>query len=578
MRTYTKLCSLLIALLLVAGAAAAGGDSYGSGDTEYNYYDDYEYNYDYSTTYNQTYYSTEENQYNYDYSTIYNTSYNTYNTYNTENNEYTYNNTYTQHNTYVFYRFGGDCPDGGCQYTCQDPSCSEYRSDTEEPVVTAQGVDLEIVEATYPSQIHAGDEIDFTMTVENRGDLDAADMELRIRAYGQEKTVSGLQLLSGDAATFNVNFTLPTTASGPETVELEAAALNQDGGLMERDLATVTISPDDVYATLRVSPDRAVVGDNVELHGMLNARNVPANLYVNGFHIATVQSGEMNRYSHTIQVQGAGMHRVELRSGNVRETAFLRVDPDLGITDLNVPETVSTRDRFDVCGTVFKSTAGQVNVEVLVDGQTAETDTVLVSGEEEVCLRTALEQSGEHEIGMRIASDTVSDTQTQTVQAVESRVEVNVFPQQLTVERGGSGLFQVALRNRDAQPRTFRIQVSGMGGIAETTDTTLSLGSQESRNAHVRVSPSQSGVYQGNITVTSEDFTFADTQVRVYAAENPAMKGRLSGARRAISDAVTSVRDRSGTIAGLLAVIILGVVGVLLYRRYRRRGVIEPRY
>lgn len=540
----------------------------------------YTFNYDYSTynyTYNDYAYTTN-NYYNYTYVYVNNTYIEE-----TTINETTVNveNTYNTENTYIYYYFGGDCPSTGCEYVCDTPSCADQNtgSGDSDPNVVSSGVDLEIVEASYPSQISAGQEIDFRVTVQNRGDMNANDVTIAIQAYGQLKEVTDLSVASGQQQTFTIPFTVPNTASGPEDVQIEALALNSQGGVMERDIATVPVDVTDRYMTLRLSPSRVTVGESVDVHGVMSHHNMDADLYIGGFYITTLTSSETRQYSHTILAEEPGFFRVELRSGNVQETAFLRVDPRIGITDMSVPETANTQDSFEVCATVTKSTPGQVTLRLFVDGEERQTETFVVQGEQRRCFNTALTAAGDHDVTFEVEADGNTDTQTQTMQVIESRIEVNVFPQQLTLEAGNAGVFQISIQNRDAQPRTFNINVAGLQDIAETTSEQVALGSSESRTVFVRVVPPESGIYRGNVTVTSDGFTFADTQVAIFAQENPALKGPLSRAGRAVQDAVQYVTDRATLIGiGLGAIIVLGAIALILYRRARRRDVIEPRY
>lgn len=568
-------------------------------NTENNYYN-YTYNYDY-TTYNYTYNDYAYNTYNnynytfndyeynyfnkeyynyttiYDQDTTYNYNYTTNNEYN--QNTYNYENNYDEDNTYIYYNFGGDCPDSGCQYVCQTQNCDDQlNGDGDAPVLT-NNVDLEIIEAAYPQTISAGQQVPFRITIRNQGELNANDVTLSVRAYGQLKEVEHLELRSGRQKNFTVLFNVPQSASGPEDVQLEAVALNSQGNVMERDLATVPIEARDIHLTMHLQPQRVVVGDPVTVSGQMSQANLDARLYVDGFYIATVTSDETKHYSHSILTQEPGVFRVELRAGNARKTSYLRVDPKIGIINTNIPETVNTRNSFQACATVFSATQRQTTLRLLVDGQMKDAATMVVQGERQHCFQTNIGQEGKHDVTFRVESGNVADERTQTVNVIESRIEVNVFPQEVTLEKGHSGLFQVKIQNEDAQSRTYHIQVSGLSGITETTDKQVALGSGETRTVFIRVVPPETGLYTGNITVSSDSFIFADTQVRIFANENPALKGPLSRAGAVVRDAASYVVDRAAAIGiGLGVLIVLGVLGVLIYRRAKRSDVIEPRY
>ncbi len=570
-------------------------------NTETNYYN-YTFNYDYTTynfTYNDYAYTTnnyynytfndyETNYYTYEYNnyttiynqeTTYNYNYTTVNEY--ETNEYNYDTTYNEENTYVYYTFGDDCPDSGCEYTCDQQNCEGQLPDDQETPVLTNEVDMEIVGAAYPRQIGAGQEIDFRVTVRNQGELDADDVTIRIEAYGQVKRLEDVQVRSGRQTTFTVPFTVPTRASGPEDVQIEAIALNTQGNVMERDITTVPITVADRQLTMQLDPRRVVVGDPVTIRGMTSQENMAADLYIGGQHITTVQSDETKHYSHSVIAQDPGTFRVELRSGNARRTEFLRVDPQVGVIDTNIPETVSTRDIFHACATVFRATSGPVTLEMLVDGEVQKSDTFAVQGEYQHCFSGQIGQDGTHDVTFRATADNVQDERTQQINVIESRIEVNVFPEDITLQRGNAGLFQVELENRDPSARTFTIQVQGdeLAAIAETTQQQVSLGSGETRTVFMRVVPPTSDRYDGAILVTSDGQTFADTQVTVFANENPAMKGPLSRIGSAVRDTVSAVRTHAATIGMAVGVLLLVLfIGAVLYRRGKRRGVIEPRY
>lgn len=441
------------------------------------------------------------------------------------------------------------------------------------------GIDLEIVDTSHPSRVSAGEEIDFRVTVENRGSRNAEDVTIGVRAYGQLKELDFQRIDSNRQRTFTVPFTVPTDASGPETVQLEATAVDRYGDLLERDVATMDIDVSEAHLSMRLNPSHVTANELVEVRGMMNAPGMDADLYVDGSYIDTVTSDETRQYSHTIEVTDPGFHRVELRAGNARETAYLRVDPDLGILDMNVPETANTQDRFDACATVTTATSEELTLTVFVDGEAQDARTFPAHGEQEECFQLGITDAGEHDITFEVESDGVTDTMTQRMQVIESRIEVNVFPQQITLARGSSGMFQVEIQNRDAHARTYEIDVSGIEEISETTHERVSLGRDESRTTFIRVSPPESGVYSGNVTVTADGVTFADTDVTVRAHEDPGLRGPLDGVWRALTGVWDYLRTHAAAIGlGLAAIIAIGVIGFALYRRQQERDVIEPRY
>jgi hypothetical protein len=336
---------------------------------------------------------------------------------------------------------------------------------------------------------------------------------------------------------------------------------------------------DDRQLTMQVQPQRAVVGDPVRISGMMSQKNMDARLYVGGRYVATVTADETKHYSHSVITQESGVFRVELVSGNARTTRFIQVDPKLGVIDTNIPETVSTQDTFDACATVFRSTPGQVTLTLLVDGQQQKQETFVVRGEQQRCFSTLVSQKGQHDVTFRVTSDSTQDATTQQVNVLESRIEVNVFPQDITLEKRHAGVFQVELQNRAPSPRTFEIRVDGLSGIAETTEKQVALGSSESRTAFIRVVPPAAGRYDGTVTVTAEDVTFADTQVAVFANENPRLKGPLDRAGATVRNATRFVRTNAAAIGTVIgAVILVAILGIVLLRRARRGGVVEPRY
>lgn len=479
---------------------------------------------------------------------------------------------------YNFYIFSDDCPDGRCEYTCDSPTCPEL-DETAPPQIVDSGVDLEIVELSRPSQIAAGQQITLSVTVQNQGDQDAEQVVIAVSAYGQTKEREARYIPAGGQRTFEVPFTVPRDASGPETLQVETAAYDLYGAFIERDIVSLDVEVDDAYLTMQLSPTRVTVGDLVEVRGMMSAGNMDANLYVGGQHVSTITSDPTRQYAHTIRMRDPGFHRVELRAGNTREVGYIRVDPDIGITDLNVPETANTQDRFDACATVRTATTQDVTLRLLVDNKEINTQNVVIRGEQEECFRVAIPERGEHDITFVADAGDASDSRTQSMQVVESRIEVNVFPQQITLGPGSAGQFQVAIDNRDAHGRTYTIQVSGLEGIAEQTHQRVSLGRDESRTALIRVTPPESGVYRGNIQVTANGVTFADADITVYSRENPGMRGPLDSVRSGAARITGYVTDRATTIGiGLAVIIAVAAIVLLLRRRARSRDVIEPRF
>ncbi len=483
-------------------------------------------------------------------------------------------------NGYTFYVFGDDCPEGGCMYACSTPTCEGEIAGYDTTISGQQdGVNLEIIETSHPARFGAGEEINFRVTVQNQGDTDAENVRLRVQAYGQTKDVDSISIGSGETRTVDVPFTIPVDASGPATVEIEAAAFDDLGNLLERDIATVKITVADAFLSMRLNPTRVTVGDLVEVRGMMSAPNMDAELYVGGSHVTTITSDEARQYSHTIEARQPGFHRVELRAGQVRETAYLRVDPDLGVLDMNVPETANTQDRFDACATVTSATQQDVRLTLLVDGVERAERTFPLHGQQDECFRISISEAGERDITLRLEGDGVADEMTQRMQVVESRIEVNVFPGQMTVARGSSGIFQVQIHNRDAHPRTYYISVSGLEDISELTHEQVSLGHGERRTTFIRVSPQESGVYHGNITVTSDDRVFADRSVTVFSQEDPRLRGPLDRLRSGLADAADYVRNRAAAIGlGIVALVVLIGILIMLRRRAQRRDVVEPRY
>lgn len=501
-------------------------------------------------------------------------------THNAQNN-YTYQtenyNSYYQENTYVFYNFGPNCGPSGCQRVCSTPNCGGQ--DSTAPVQSSN-TNLEITAISHPSRLTAGEQATFQVTVANQGEQHANNVQLNIRAYGQLKQVDNLQIQSGRQKTFAVNITIPQSASGPGNVEVEAVAYNAQGQQIERDLETFRMEIRDLHMTVKVDPAQTVVGQPVTVYGMMSSAQAQARLYVSGAYEATIRPDQVKHYSHTIVPQDAGFHKVVLESGNTRATTFLRVHPKLGITSVNVPETANTQDTFQACATVFRSTQGQVTLQALVDGNEQAAETLLVNGEQRKCFDLTIQQEGTHTVTFKATSDGVTKTASRDVQVVESRVEVNVFPEQLTLSRGHSGVFQVVIKNQDARARTYQIETTGLDRIAEATDRTVTVGSGQSRTAYIRVSPSELGSHQGQITVTSNGFTFANTSVEVLSVNNPQLKngGLLGGVGEGVDRLVESLRDRQTTLGVLLGVILLAAAGYVLYRRTQRSDVIEPRY
>ncbi len=480
---------------------------------------------------------------------------------------------------YNYYIFGDDCPDGQCVYTCDSPDCPGINGGMDAPVIADSGVNLEIVDLSRPSRIAAGQEITLQVTVQNRGDQDAEQVVMAVSAYGQTKEREVRYVRAGGQRTFEVPFTVPTDASGPETLQVEAVAYDLYGAFEERDIVSLDVEVDDAYLTMRLSPTRVTVGDLVEIRGMMSTSNMDADLYIGGQHISTITSDPTRQYSHTIKTREPGFHHVELRAGNARETAYLRVDPDIGITNMNVPETANTQDRFDACAAVRTVTPQEVTLRLLVDGREINTQDVVVSGEQEECFRVSIPDPGEHEITLIADAGDASARRTQSMQVVESRIEVNVFPQQITLGPGSGGQFEVAIDNRDAHGRTYNIRVSGLDGIVEQTHQRVSLGRDESSTAIIRVTPPGTGRYSGNVQVTADGVTLADTDITIYSRTDPGMRGPFDRVRRAAAGIAQYVLDRTAFIGTGIAV-ILGVAAiVLLLRRYnRRRETIEPRY
>lgn len=439
---------------------------------------------------------------------------------------------------------------------------------------TTDARDIEIAEVATPARVQAGTSIEFDVMVENTGSSDTF-VDVSVDAFGQLKRVEDVRVNDGQTKTVTLNMTVPRDASGPEDAEVIA-----DAGGDERDVMIVTLRIATLSMTMQLSPDDAEVGEPVTVSGLMSAAGVEADLYVGGLYETSVRSDETAHYSHTITVDRPGTFRVELRADGVRTERFLQVVSALSVDAVTVPGTVGAGETTTVCGTVSRTSPGETEVALLVDGSAVTTRSVVVEDEREVCFDATFDDTGEHTVTVRAEGGGAQDSLERTVSVVETGVTASVFPRGLTLQRGQAGVIQVEIGNDELKRRTFTVTLSGLPNVTGEREHEVTLDAGARETVVFRLVPQSLGTVAGNVTVTAEGATVADERVEVAAVQNPALKNPVFDAAR---DVAGDVQDRFARLPqeqqwGVIGGIVVLVLGGIWFWRRRSRPVMTPRY
>ncbi|MFB6076506.1 MAG: hypothetical protein ABEK12_00050 [Candidatus Nanohaloarchaea archaeon] len=245
-----------------------------------------------------------------------------------------------------------------------------------------------------------------------------------------------------------------------------------------------------------------------------------------------------------------------------------------------MPETVGRGDRFTVCATVERSTAGDVDLAVLVDGSRVRERTVQVGGSTEECFSMAISGPGDHTVTVTATAGDTTGRRQGVVSVVETGTTVDVFPKRLTLQRGQAGVIRVDIANGNLRAREFTVSIGGLDNLTVDRQRAVTLGTGERATVTVRVVPETLGTSTGDITVRTGNRTVAREDVTVVAAANPALENPVVGAA---GDALATARTRFTRLPPRQKWIVLGaaallVLGAMWWIRRRRHNVMEPQY
>ncbi len=441
-------------------------------------------------------------------------------------------------------------------------------------VVEPEESDLRLASITAPASVMAGDTATMDVEVENRGSGDMGGLHVAVDAFGRTVTKEVGTLAGDSTRTVSIDVPVPAAAQGQETAKVSISTFS------EQDSASTTLSISSVRATLQIRQDTVTVGEPVTVSGILSRRNTRADLFYAGRFEAPVFSDESGHYTHTIIPERPGVHTVMLTVGDVTVERLLTVRPEIDVHAVAAPDRVGTGSIFDVCSRISRSTTGETELALLVDGTVRKTATVAAGTDTEHCFSTSITATGNHTVRVEASDRGVTASGQTQVTVVETGLSASVFPGQLTLTAGQAGVFQIDIGNDRLRSRQFNVTVTGFEGLSVQSPGTVDLDRGASRTVVVRVVPDETGAHSGTIRVSTEGTVLTESGVDVRAVENPALKNPvIGGAVRAAGDTTQAFqalprRHKWGLLGGIAAVFLL----TSWYWRRRQNEVIEPQY
>lgn len=440
---------------------------------------------------------------------------------------------------------------------------------------TVAATDIEITSLSTPSDIRAGESVEFRATLENAGDERIKNATVTVEAWGQRIRSASVELDPGAAKTVPVTVPVPLDASGQEDVRFEARAVGVSN-VIDRAIRTTRVTVTELYMTIQVTPKEVEVGEPVTVSGQMSSRNVEATLTVGGRFEATVRSGDQGYYEHVFSPEEAGTVAVKVAAGGTSTSTLLNVRPHLAVEDVTVPDRVNTNQRFEFCADVVRTGTGSVTLDLIVDDSVLQTRTITVQGERTVCFPQTLSSEGTHTMTLQASSGSRTASGHATVEAVPATVAVQVFPDTLTVKKGASGLFEIAVTNNAADTQHLTVAVEGLENVSTSlTAEDVRLDTGASKTVYLRVLSQDLGTHTGTVTVSRDGTVIAEREITVRTAANPPLQ---SGPLAGIGSGITSAADAAVQYGIPLLTVALVLVLIMFYRRHRQgRTALEPR-
>lgn len=439
----------------------------------------------------------------------------------------------------------------------------------------AAATDVEITSLSTPSDIRAGEPAEMRVTLENAGDERITNATVTVEAWGQRTRSKRVSLDPGARKQVPVTLSVPLDASGQEEVRFEARAVGTSN-VIDRAIRTVKVSVTELYMTIQVAPKQVAVGEQVTVSGQMSSRNVEATLTVGGRFEATVRSGNQGYYEHVFTPEESGTFTVRVQAGGTSASTLLDIRPRLAVKGMTVPRQVNTNQRFEVCADIVRSGTGPVTLDLISDDSVLQTRTITVQGERTVCFPHVLSEEGTHDLRLEASTGSVTATGRATIEAVPATVEVQVFPDTLTVKRGAAGLFEIAVTNNAAQTQHLTVAVEGMENVSTSlTRQDIRLETGDSGTVYLRVLPTDLGTYTGTVTVSRDGSFITEREITVRAASNPPLQ---HGALAEIGGHVGSAADVALQYGPPVLTVLVILLLLVFYRRHRRgRTALEPR-
>lgn len=435
---------------------------------------------------------------------------------------------------------------------------SQYQEEeTEEK--QAKGDELKIRSIVFPDKVTSCSQQQLQAKIKNTASQ-SQEVQVKVKVLGQTYRSHNSHVLSrGQEKWFKVPISIPAQAGGAES--LQVIAVSEDN----KDTATFSFDVRNVYGSVNVNPSEVTVGEQVQVYGTLSTSDTEVDIYLDGRRMKSVVSDSGGHYQAYLRpyISGQSTVSIKLDCGQTLAREKFTINPDIKLDLTQWREKVAVGEQFEVCAEAQAQSGAMVYL--LKDDSTVQSRRMR-SSDERICFKTSLSDKGEHKISFKL--DAI--TKGRQVTAIEPKTEVKIFPTDLQLGLGGSGVVRVRLTNSGLSSKTYRVGVSGFDPdwISSPVDT-VTLQPGDRRDIFLHLNPHQAGSHRGSVRVMVNGDMIEEEFIKLYVTSKSSLGINL----------LENVYGVFSTyLIYVLAVIFLLGTGYGLYRGFFVSESLEPRY